>query len=410
MDLELYDDQGNILASSWSITDDEEIQWLTEYTGDYYLHIFRIGTESGQNYDLDILIDETYASVLDYGDYISNYGWANGGDIKNWNFEGTNSHIGVIVRIMDSANYNNFQNSLTYSYYEVSDGSYYGDSGEFTVPYQDTWYTVFFNYDPDQQTTIITRQVSTVDNGVGGSLLESAHYIYQHSIETFDIGDTVDWDFLGTNPFVGITVLAMTEDQFQNFQDADPYTSYTLSDGTFISDSGEFIIPEQSIWYFVFWNDDLDGYSTDIVYNIEYTANLLPTASFSVSNSSVNVNDSVDFTDTSFGGDSPLSYLWNFGDDTTSTLQNPTHVYTTSGTYTVSLTVTDANGDFDIYTMNIVVIIPATTTTTTSTTSTETTPNIPTDTSNLRIPGFSTGILMFSAGLMFFIIWIRKLR
>jgi len=35
------------------------------------------------------------------------------------------------------------------------------------------------------------------------------------------------------------------------------------------------------------------------------------------------------------------SWLWNFGDGTTSTLQNPNHVYTAPGTYNVSLTIGD---------------------------------------------------------------------
>ncbi|MBS4060032.1 MAG: PKD domain-containing protein, partial [Bacteroidetes bacterium] len=33
------------------------------------------------------------------------------------------------------------------------------------------------------------------------------------------------------------------------------------------------------------------------------------------------------------------SWMWNFGDGTTSTVQNPTKVYNSPGTYTVSLTV-----------------------------------------------------------------------
>jgi PKD repeat protein len=37
------------------------------------------------------------------------------------------------------------------------------------------------------------------------------------------------------------------------------------------------------------------------------------------------------------------SYAWDFGDGTTSTLQNPTKTYSTTGTKTVSLTVTFAN-------------------------------------------------------------------
>lgn len=36
----------------------------------------------------------------------------------------------------------------------------------------------------------------------------------------------------------------------------------------------------------------------------------------------------------------PQSWFWNFGDFSTSTLQNPTHTYFNAGTYTVSLTVT----------------------------------------------------------------------
>ena len=48
---------------------------------------------------------------------------------------------------------------------------------------------------------------------------------------------------------------------------------------------------------------------------------------------------SVTFTDTS--SNSPTSWLWNFGDGTTSTQQNPTHSYSTWGRYTVSLTATN---------------------------------------------------------------------
>ena len=47
----------------------------------------------------------------------------------------------------------------------------------------------------------------------------------------------------------------------------------------------------------------------------------------------------VQFTDLSTG--TITSWLWDFGDGSTSTLQNPAHVYTDSGQYTVSLTVTD---------------------------------------------------------------------
>lgn len=57
---------------------------------------------------------------------------------------------------------------------------------------------------------------------------------------------------------------------------------------------------------------------------------------------SITAGSTVQFTDTSTG--SPTSWLWNFGDATTSTSQNPTKTYSTPGTYTVTLTATNAGG------------------------------------------------------------------
>jgi len=52
----------------------------------------------------------------------------------------------------------------------------------------------------------------------------------------------------------------------------------------------------------------------------------------------------VNFTNAS---SSAASYLWNFGDGTTSTLQNPSHTYNNPGVYTTSLTITTTNGCTD---------------------------------------------------------------
>jgi PKD repeat protein len=50
----------------------------------------------------------------------------------------------------------------------------------------------------------------------------------------------------------------------------------------------------------------------------------------------------VTFTDNSTG--SPVSWSMDFGDTYTSTLQNPSHIYTVAGNYTVNQTVTNATG------------------------------------------------------------------
>ncbi|MFY7885086.1 MAG: SdrD B-like domain-containing protein, partial [Dolichospermum sp.] len=50
--------------------------------------------------------------------------------------------------------------------------------------------------------------------------------------------------------------------------------------------------------------------------------------------------NSFSFTSNVTGATGALTYLWNFGDGTTSTLANPTHTYTTAGEYDVTLVVT----------------------------------------------------------------------
>ena len=68
-----------------------------------------------------------------------------------------------------------------------------------------------------------------------------------------------------------------------------------------------------------------------------------PIANYAVNTTSGNVPLNVQFTDTS--SNSPTSWLWNFGDGGTSTQQNPSHIYTTSGTYSVTLTATNSVGN-----------------------------------------------------------------
>jgi len=71
-----------------------------------------------------------------------------------------------------------------------------------------------------------------------------------------------------------------------------------------------------------------------------------PTALFSATTKEGCAPLSVSFSDLSTGGSGAITkWLWDFGDGSTSPSQSPGgHVYALSGTYTVSLGVTDANG------------------------------------------------------------------
>src|ERR1700677_708471 len=59
------------------------------------------------------------------------------------------------------------------------------------------------------------------------------------------------------------------------------------------------------------------------VYNFSYTGNLL-------------INDTIFFNSTASGAS---TFLWNFGDGSSSAVATPAHVYTTSGSFVVTLTV-----------------------------------------------------------------------
>ena len=54
------------------------------------------------------------------------------------------------------------------------------------------------------------------------------------------------------------------------------------------------------------------------------------------------IGQSVQFTDTSTG--EPTTWGWSFGDEATSTAQNPTHTYAEAGDMEVTLMVTNTYG------------------------------------------------------------------
>ena len=66
---------------------------------------------------------------------------------------------------------------------------------------------------------------------------------------------------------------------------------------------------------------------------------------------------SVQFTDISTG--TPTSWAWDFGDGDTASVQNPTHVYTATGTFPVRLTVNAAGGSDEELWSDLISVTPA---------------------------------------------------
>lgn len=72
-----------------------------------------------------------------------------------------------------------------------------------------------------------------------------------------------------------------------------------------------------------------------------FIANSPPTSDF-IAQSTTSCDGSIIFVDKT--NPTPTAWLWDFGDGTTATQQNPTHTYTANGTYTVQLTATNSFG------------------------------------------------------------------
>ena len=82
-----------------------------------------------------------------------------------------------------------------------------------------------------------------------------------------------------------------------------------------------------------------------------------PVADFSGTPTTITQGQSVFFTDKSVNN--ATSWLWTFGDGSTSTEQNPTHTYNSSGTYTVSLKAANSYGSNTKTITNYIVVAEA---------------------------------------------------
>ena len=88
------------------------------------------------------------------------------------------------------------------------------------------------------------------------------------------------------------------------------------------------------------------GYGTDVGY-YDYApggAGVPPVAAFSASSTSIDQRESVTFTDASTNTPTSWSWIFEGGNPSTSTDQNPTVYYYTNGVFDVSLTATNADG------------------------------------------------------------------
>jgi FOG: PKD repeat len=154
--------------------------------------------------------------------------------------------------------------------------------------------------------------------------------------------------------FTGVSTLDFTYWNYYERDDPDWYGLAIFIDGNIV-----YIAPIEDWWT----NGNIDVSALTGTHTIKFLAGHgYSSCSFGIDNISALASDvpsapvanftatplsgtaplTVQFNDTSTG--SPTSWSWSFGDGGTSIGQNPSHTYSTAGTYTVNLTATNAGG------------------------------------------------------------------
>jgi PKD repeat protein len=102
-------------------------------------------------------------------------------------------------------------------------------------------------------------------------------------------------------------------------------------------------------YWHVRYQDNTEAWSLWSAETSFTAASTTPEAGFSADITVVVVGQSVQFTNLSTGGIPPLTYAWDFDGDgiIDSTDLNPTHSYAATGSYAVSLKISDSGGNSD---------------------------------------------------------------
>jgi len=123
--------------------------------------------------------------------------------------------------------------------------------------------------------------------------------------------------------------------------DGSDYTPLATYLGNDLPNNGQPITFETPALALFFYSDHEGNFlGFEMIWEANGSANP-PTAAFTADAATVPFGTAIQFTDTS--SENPGAWSWDFGDGTTSDEQNPSHVYTESGTYGVTLIVTNCN-------------------------------------------------------------------
>lgn len=138
------------------------------------------------------------------------------------------------------------------------------------------WFTIlcgFLIQDNIENILLRTEQMDTKYTPCAAELQTLSYNKFKSVNFTASDCDRIFWSFSSSNEYVGITVRAMNMGNYSLFTRAQVYHYYSLSPGSFISDSGEFRTEYPDIWYIVYINYHPVHQTTILTYSVDITPN-----------------------------------------------------------------------------------------------------------------------------------------
>ncbi len=159
------------------------------------------------------------------------------------------------------------------------------------------------------------------------------------TLNTGEVGEIeIDWDI--DIPAGDGYVMEQTAGAPLQFT-TNPSYPYSVGGVLSIIGTNDLANPLDNYFYFYDWDFDYEYACGRVPITVEFGGTDGPTVDFSVSSSTPSTGETVSFANASTNA---TEYFWSFGDGTTSSEENPMHVYTEEGTYLVLLSAVNGDG------------------------------------------------------------------